>query len=98
MKACPGHAIGESGLDTWQCSVYYKGAHRSNPFMPADFLKDHPEREDILNGTKRFDSVSARALFKELDFLPKTNWGYAPCLCGRACDVACYRHLKGELK
>ena len=98
MKACPGNAVSEKGLDTWQCAVYYRGAHRSNPFMPADFLKDHPERVDILNGTKRFDSVSARALFKELDFLPKTNWGYAPCLCGRACDVACYRHLKGELK
>ncbi|MBO5646990.1 MAG: hypothetical protein J6S59_07720, partial [Clostridia bacterium] len=33
MRACPGHAIGEDGLDTWQCAVYYKGAHRSNPFM-----------------------------------------------------------------
>lgn len=98
IKACPGNAVSEEGLDSWQCAVYYKGAHRSNPFMPADFLKDHPEREAILNGEKRFDSVSARALFKELDFLPKTNWGYAPCLCGRACDVACYRHLKGELK
>ncbi len=92
--ACPGHAISESGLDTWQCSVYYKGAHKSNPFMPEDFLKGHPEREAILNGEKRFDCESARALYPDLDFLPKTQWGYAPCLCGRKCDVACYNHLK----
>ena len=97
MKACPGHAIDENGLDTWQCAVYYKGAHKSNPFMPEDFLKDHPERDAILNGEKRFDAESAREIYKELDFLPKTQWGYVPCLCARKCDMACYRHLKGEL-
>ncbi len=94
--ACPGHAIGDT-LDTWQCSVYYKGAHKSNPFMTADFLKDHPEREAILNGEKRFDAQSARAIYPEMNFLPNTQWGYSPCLCGRKCDVACYRHLVGEL-
>jgi len=97
MKACPGNAIDENGLDTWQCAVYYKGAHKSNPFMTEDFLKDHPEREAIINGEKRFDAESAREIYKELDFLPKTQWGYVPCLCGRKCDMACYRHLKGEL-
>lgn len=97
IKACPGNAIGENGLDTWQCAVYYKGAHKSNPFMTEDFLKDHPEREAIINGEKRFDAESAREIYKELDFLPKTQWGYVPCLCGRKCDMACYRHLKGEL-
>ena len=96
-KACPGNAVDEKGLDSWQCAVYYRGAHRSNPFMTEDFLKGDPEREAILDGNKRFDSVSARALFRKMDFLPNTQWGYAPCLCGRACDVACYRHLKGEL-
>ena len=97
-EACPGHAIGE-GLDTWQCAVYYRGAHKSNPFMTEDFLKDDPEREAILNGEKRFDAVSARALYPKLNFLPRTQWGYAPCLCGKKCDVACYRHLTGkELK
>ena len=93
-EACPGKAITETGLDTWQCSVYYKGAHRSNPFMPEDFLADHPEREAILDGEKRFDAESARALYPKLNFLPNTQWGYAPCLCGRKCDMACYRHLK----
>ncbi len=94
--ACPGKAIDNNGLDTWQCAVYYKGAHKSNPFMTEDFLKGHPEREAILNGDKRFDAESARKIFGEIDFLPKTQWGYAPCLCGKKCDVACYRHLKGK--
>lgn len=96
-SACPGKAISEDGLDTWQCGVYYKGAHKSNPFMTEDFLKGHPEREAILNGEKRFDAESARAIYPEMNFLPNTQWGYAPCLCGRKCDIACYRHLVGEL-
>ena len=97
MRACPGKAIDENGLDTWQCAVYYKGAHKSNPFITDDFLRDNPEREAILNGEKRFDADSAREIFKEMNFLPNTQWGYAPCLCTRACDIACYKHLKGEL-
>ncbi len=95
IKACPGNAISTDGLDTWQCSVYYKGAHKSNPFITDDFLKGHPERDAILNGEKRFDAQSAREIYKELHFLPNTQWGYAPCLCARACDIACYKHLKG---
>ena len=97
IKACPGNAVSENGLDTWQCSVYYKSAHKSNPFIAEDFLKDNPERDAILNGEKRFDAISAREIYKEIDFLPNTQWGYSPCLCGRKCDIACYKHLKGEL-
>ncbi len=97
IKACPGNAVSEAGLDTWQCAVYYKGAHKSNPFLTDAFLKGHPERDSILNGEKRFDAESAREIFKELRFLPNTQWGYAPCLCGRKCDIACYKHIKGEL-
>lgn len=96
-KACPGNAISESGLDTWQCSVYYKGAHKSNPFITEDFLKDNSEREAILNGKKSFDAQSAREIYKEMNFLPNTQWGYSPCLCGKKCDIACYRHIVGEL-
>ncbi len=95
--ACPGNAISEEGLDTWQCSVYYKGAHKSNPFITEEFLKDDPEREAILNGEKRFDAQSAREIYKEMNFLPNTQWGYSPCLCGRKCDIACYEHLVGKL-
>lgn len=96
MEACPGNAINMDGLDSWQCSVYYKGAHKSNPFMTKDFLKGNPEREAIINGEKRFDAKSARELYQEMNFLPNTQWGYAPCLCGRKCDIACYKHLKGD--
>ena len=97
IEACPGNAVSEEGLDTWQCSVYYKGAHKSNPFITEDFLKGNPEREAILNGEKRFDAESAREIYKEMNFLPNTQWGYSPCLCGRKCDIACYKHIKGEL-
>lgn len=95
IKACPGHAISENGLDTWQCAVYYKGAHRSNPFMTDDFLAGDPERDDILDGKKRFDAESARKVIKQMHFLPATK-GYAACLCGKSCDRACYKHIKGE--
>lgn len=93
IDACPGHAVSENGLDTWQCSVYYKGAHKSNPFVTEDFLKGNLEREQILNGEKRFNAESAREIYKEMNFLPNTQWGYSPCLCGRKCDMACYKHL-----
>lgn len=94
-KACPGHAIGADGaLDTWQCAVYYRGAHRSNPFLTDEFLKDDPRREAILDGREHFTRESARALYPKLDFLPSHATGYAPCLCGRKCDTACYHHLK----
>lgn len=95
IKACPGNAIDENGLNTWQCAVYYKGAHKSNPFITDDFLAGDPEREAVLNGEKRFDAESARKIYGEMNFLPNTQWGYAPCLCGKKCDMACYRHLKG---
>lgn len=92
--ACPGNAIGDAGLDTWQCAVTYRGAFRDNPFLTDDFLRGNPEREEILDGKKRFDADSARALYPELKFLPNTHNGYAPCICGRRCDLACYHHLK----
>lgn len=95
-KACPGHAIGENGIDSWQCAVYYKGAHKSNPEMKPEFLISNPEKESIINGDKHFDAESARRLYPEMNFLPHTQWGYAACLCGKKCDIACYEHLKKE--
>ena len=94
IRSCPGNAIDENGLDTWQCAVTYRGAFRDNPFMTDEFLKNDPDREDILNGKKRFDAISARALYPKLKFLPNTHNGYAPCICGKRCDLACYYHLK----
>ena len=62
--------------------------------MTDDFLKDNPERDAILDGKKRFDRESARAIYPTLDVLPSRPTGYVPCLCGRACDNACFEHLK----
>ena len=93
-NACPCKAIDDNGLDTWQCAVYYKGAHKSNPLMNDEFLKDDENREAILNGDMRFDAESARKIYPELKkFLPEFK-GYAPCLCGKKCDYVCYKHLK----
>ena len=94
LTACPGKAITENGVDTWQCSVYYRGAHKSNPFMTEDFLKDNPEKDLIINGEKRFDSESAQQIYPHLKFLPQTHFGYVACLCGKSCETVCYKHLK----
>jgi len=94
INACPGKAISEDGLDTWQCSVYYRGAHKSNPFAGNDFLADEPEREQILNGEKRFDMESAEAIYDRLKTLPNTHLGYVPCICAKKCETVCFRHLK----
>ena len=94
IKACPGNAIDENGVDTWQCSVYYRGAHKSNPFITDDFLKGHPERDAILNGEKHFDKESALEIYDKIKILPNTHFGYVPCLCGKKCETVCYKHLK----
>ncbi|MBR6737905.1 MAG: epoxyqueuosine reductase [Clostridia bacterium] len=94
LNACPGNAISSSGVDSWQCSVYYRGAHKSNPFITDEFLKNNPEREAILNGEKKFDKESAQAIYPELKFLPEAHFGYVPCLCARSCESVCNKHLK----
>ena len=98
ISACPGKAVSAEGVDSWQCSVYYRGAHKSNPFITNEFLKDHPEREAILNGEKKFDPESAKAIYPALKFLPNTHIGYVPCLCKKSCETVCYEHLKEEGK
>jgi len=96
-SACPGHVI-TSGVqgwqyDEWSCSVYYRGAHRSNPLMSEDDLQGYTDRESILDGKKRFTPDEARSIYPHLNFLPNTQYGYVPCLCGKKCDTVCYRHL-----
>ena len=66
--------------------------------MPEDFLSGDPEREAIINGEKRFDKESATAIYDKLSFLPKTHFGYVPCLCAKSCESVCYEHLKKEGK
>lgn len=63
--------------------------------MTADFLREHPQREAILKGEMRFDAASARAIYPAMDFLPSKRTGYAPCICGKKCDIACYKHIMG---
>ncbi len=96
ISSCPGNAVSENGTDSWQCAVYYRGAHKSNPFMKEDFLADDPEKEAVIAGEKRFDRESAREIYKKINFLPSRSTGYIPCICGKACDMACYRHLKDK--
>ena len=64
--------------------------------MNENFLAGDSEREAIISGEKQFDRESARDIYKKIDFLPSRSTGYIPCICGRACDMACYRHLKGK--
>ena len=84
--------------DSWQCAVYYQGAAADgNPFCTDDTLQGHPERRAILQGKKRFhaeNASEAAAVRKALQVFPPTFYGYVGCVCGRACDTACYRHLE----
>ena len=98
LSACPGKAIDENGVDSWQCSVYYRGAHKSNPFMTEETLKDEPDREAIINGEKKFTAEEAQAIYPKLNFLPKTHFGYVACLCGKSCETVCYKYLKEQGK
>ncbi|MGI6635591.1 MAG: 4Fe-4S binding protein [Christensenellales bacterium] len=100
--ACPGNAISKDGMvDGWQCAAYYAGLNRStNPFMPEDALSNEPEREAILEGSIKLGINRARRLINEIHYYGGVQYGYAPCICARACHLACYRHLmeKGVLR
>ncbi|MDW7657266.1 MAG: hypothetical protein SCM11_08830 [Bacillota bacterium] len=115
LKACPGNAFEAQpagraiagqvypvhALDTWQCAVYYKGAHKAtNPFIPPDALAGQPDREEILRGTKRLSAEEARAILDQLTYYPPGRHALVASICGRACDRACYAHLEeiGRLK
>ena len=50
-------------------------------------LQGDPERERILEGKKRFSPSEAKKIYPKLDFLPNTQYGYVPCLCGKRCDT-----------
>ena len=102
VSACPGGAIDESGkMNKWQCAAYYHGANGLiNPFMTPNALEEFDDRLDILSGTAKLTPEKARAVcdvvFKVYGSVPH---GYQSCLCGKACDIACYDHLleKGAL-
>ena len=102
IKACPGKAIKEDGdLDSWRCAVYYNGANGSkNPFMPPEAYIDFENRLEIIAGEAEIDKELAKKIIDATFFYPPAKHYYRTCICGRACDRACYIHLeeKGILK
>ncbi len=102
VKACPGKAIASDGsVDSWKCTLYYNGAcGLKNPFMPPDAFSDIPDRLEIIAGEADITPERAKEILEEIHFYPAIKHNYAPSICGRACDMACYIHLeeKGVLK
>ncbi len=98
IAGCPGHAISAEGVrDDWQCAAYYQGANRAtNPFMPPDAYAGLPNREAIMNGTAVLDEAGAREVLRNTYFYPPAKQGYVACICGRACDRACYAALEAR--
>lgn len=96
IKACPGNAIDKDGnLDKWQCSVYYNGANgEKNPFMPPEAYATFENRKEIIKGTVKVDSESAKKIMDNTFFYPPAKHFYRSCICGKACDRACYIHLE----
>ena len=96
VKACPGHALREDGTrDHWRCAVYYRGAaSETNPFMPPEAYEEFSDRESIKNGTAKMDAEKAKAVMDATWFYPPIKQGYPACICGRACDSACYAALE----
>jgi len=102
VSACPGKAISAEGKkNRWQCATYYKGANMTkNPFMPGDAFADDPERLAIITGEAKLSSERAREIIDQVIFYPPIKQGYVSCICGKACETACYVHLekRGALK
>lgn len=96
IKACPGKAINPEGeKDTWRCAVYYLGANGSkNPFLPPDAYAEFKNRMDIIEGNGQFTQEEASRLLDATWFYPPAKHSYVGCICGRACDRACYIHLE----
>ena len=96
IKGCPGRAIADDGqVDPWRCTVYYNGANGTkNPFMPPDAYLDFENRLDIINGTAEMDEAQAKEIIRSTYFYPPAKHFYRSCICGRACDRACYIHLE----
>lgn len=96
VKGCPGHAIdGEGNVDPWQCAVYYNGANGTkNPFMPFDAFADMDNRIEIIAGEAKVTPETARKILDKIYFYPPAQHAYQCSICGRNCDMACYKHLE----
>ena len=99
--ACPGHAIGADGkVNLHQCAAYYRGASmHKNPYMPSDAYEGIENRHEVMDGTADLSFDEACKVMANTYFYPTIKHGYVSCICGRACDRACYVHLeeKGAL-
>lgn len=88
VAACPVKALSKDGvLDEWICMAGRFGAGAAtNPFLPEDAPK--PEA---------FDESKVREMLPLWDeAYPQVRFGYAPSLCGVACQRACLSHLEGR--
>lgn len=95
IRACPGHALTEKGLNRWQCAAYYVGANRSkNPFMPPDAFEGDPDRLAVIAGEADLSPERAREIIDQIHFYPPNKHAYPASICGRACDTACCIHLE----
>lgn len=95
IKACPGNAITDTGLDPWRCAVYYScGTGEKNPFMAPDAFLNFENRKEIIDGTASFDAEGAKKILDSGLFYPPAGHSYKTSLCARACDRACYIHLE----
>jgi len=98
-RGCFGHAIDEETgtVDCWQCATYYDGAcGLKNPFMAPDAFAAFENRLEIISGEAKIDSELAKKIMDANAFYPGITSNFAPSMCGRACDTACYVHLEKQ--
>jgi ferredoxin len=97
IKACPGNAVDENGIDSNRCAVYFRGANMAtNPYMPSDAYGNIENRESVMDGTAEISFEDALKIMDATVFYPPMKHGYVTSICGRACDRACYAHLEGK--
>lgn len=63
--------------------------------MNPQFL--FPEAKSAIGFVFRIPRGVQRGIEEGTQFYQYPSMAYAPCLCGRKCDVACYEHLVGKL-
>ena len=71
IEACPGNAVSEAGLDSWQCAVYYNGANGTkNPFMPPDAFADLEDRLQNIAGEAKVTPERAKEIWIRASSIP----------------------------
>jgi NAD-dependent dihydropyrimidine dehydrogenase PreA subunit len=89
-----GHSVEWGKLDEWSCFLYYQGACReSNPFIPEDAFKSHPNGSELIKGKLRAGQEDYRPAANTLHSHYPTAAGYNTPTCG-GCLRACASHLE----